>query len=334
MSQDARRGIVCAGNWIVDIVNDIPRWPAPSDLVTIEGQTRGLGGGAANVALDLCAFEVDYPVIPVGGVGVDRLGDDVVEQVERRGMTTAHLQRLTGYPTAQTLVMNVPGDSRTFFYFPGANDHVTRASIELAALGRPRLFYLGYLNLMGELDRRRDDGRTEAAVLLEQARSAGMQTCVDLVSAVSETYRQTVFATLPAIDVLLLNELEAERATGVAVVGPDDTQGMEQAARALLEGGVGQAVIVHSAECTVWLDAERSRVFTPAPVPAAAIVSPVGAGDAFAAGVLHGLHEGWTPEATIQLAFRAAAACLGGRTASDAIPTLSVLLEMSDADLG
>ncbi|WP_164999663.1 PfkB family carbohydrate kinase [Salinicola tamaricis] len=73
---------------------------------------------------------------------------------------------------------------------------------------------------------------------------------------------------------------------------------------------------------------------TPAPVPAAAIVSPVGAGDAFAAGVLHGLHEGWTPEATIQLAFRAAAACLGGRTASDAIPTLSVLLEMSDADLG
>ncbi|WP_106420384.1 carbohydrate kinase family protein [Salinicola tamaricis] len=245
MSQDARRGIVCAGNWIVDIVNDIPRWPAPSDLVTIEGQTRGLGGGAANVALDLCAFEVDYPVIPVGGVGVDRLGDDVVEQVERRGMTTAHLQRLTGYPTAQTLVMNVPGDSRTFFYFPGANDHVTRASIELAALGRPRLFYLGYLNLMGELDRRRDDGRTEAGYCSNRPvrrdadlRRSGLGRFRD--------HRQTVFATLPAIDVLLLNELDGARHR-LAVVGPDDTQGMEQAARALLEGGVGQAVIVHSA---------------------------------------------------------------------------------------
>jgi len=331
MSMDTRRGIVCAGNWIVDVVNDLARWPDKSDLVTIVDQSRGLGGGAANVALDLCAFEVDYPVIPVGGLGEDRLGDEVIEQVAARGMTTAHLQRIAGHPTAQTLVMNVPGDSRTFFYYPGANDHVTRASITLAALGNPRLFYLGYLNLMAGLDRLSDDGRPEAARLLEQARAAGMRTCVDLVSAVSETYQRTVIATLPAIDVLLLNELEAERASGLSVAGPDDVAGMELAAQSLLDGGVREAVIVHSAKQTVWLSADWVRVFTPEPIPAAEIVSPVGAGDAFAAGVLHGLHENWSPEATIHLAFRAAAACLCGRTASVGIPPLSILLEKGDA---
>ena len=30
-----RRGIACAGNWILDIVHDIPVWPEKSDLVRI-----------------------------------------------------------------------------------------------------------------------------------------------------------------------------------------------------------------------------------------------------------------------------------------------------------
>ena len=49
----AQRGIVCAGNWIVDIIHDISQWPKKSDLVNITGQTVGVGGGAANVAFNL-----------------------------------------------------------------------------------------------------------------------------------------------------------------------------------------------------------------------------------------------------------------------------------------
>ena len=51
-----RRGIACAGNWILDIVHDIPTWPEKSDLVRITAQKSGLGGGPANVAAGLVAM--------------------------------------------------------------------------------------------------------------------------------------------------------------------------------------------------------------------------------------------------------------------------------------
>ena len=73
----ARRGIACAGNWIVDIVHSIDAWPRKSDLVHIRAETTGVGGGAANVALDLAAFATGLPIVPVGLVGRDLHGQTV-----------------------------------------------------------------------------------------------------------------------------------------------------------------------------------------------------------------------------------------------------------------
>ena len=51
--------------------------------------------------------------------------------------------------------MNVPGDSRTFFYNPGTNDALAESDIPVEAIAAKgvKFFYLGYLNLMGRLDR-------------------------------------------------------------------------------------------------------------------------------------------------------------------------------------
>ena len=38
-------GIVCAGNWIVDIVHTIDAWPAKSALALIRAEAVGVGGG-------------------------------------------------------------------------------------------------------------------------------------------------------------------------------------------------------------------------------------------------------------------------------------------------
>ena len=79
---------------------------------------------------------------------------------------------------------------------------------------------------------------------------------------------------------------------------------------------MGRAVVLHSAERTVWVEDGSAEVHVPAPVPPAQILSALGAGDAFAAGVIHGLHEDWPRAACIDLGFRAAAACLTERTAT------------------
>lgn len=333
MTAEGRRGIACVGNWILDMIHDIARWPEKSDLVHITVQRAGLGGGAANVASDLVAMGAPYPVLPVGLIGTDAMGDEVLSLCARAGLPVDRVVRTEVAATAQSHVMNVPGDSRTFFYHAGANDLLDASHIDVAGLAAAgaRIFYLGYLNLLAALDRIGSDGRTGAAAVLAEARARGMLTCVDLVSSQSESYRRTVAGTLPEIDILFLNEVEAARATGEPVADAADTEGMIAAARALMEGGVRRAVILHSAARTVWLEAGQAHVYAPEPVPPERIVSAVGAGDAFAAGVLHGVHDGWPRERAVELGFRAATACLGGETATDGLQELSMLLKPGSA---
>lgn len=326
------RGVICAGNWIVDIVHNIPVWPNKSELVSISEQTVGVGGGAANVAFDLAALDGGYPVHPFGVLGDDDHGAVVWDLCETAGLATGHLRRLPGQKTAHTHVMNVVGDCRTFFYYPGANDAFGAGSLPLDDVAglHARIFYLGYLTLLPLLDAPRADGRTGAAELLAKARQAGMMTCVDLVSSQSETYAQTVFGTLPEIDWLFLNEVEAARATGIAIQGETDRDNMAVAAAKLIEGGLGQGCILHTPQLSLWKTAAMTLWFDMPQIPKSDIVSHVGAGDAFAAGVIHGLHEGWSPQDCVALGNRLAVACLRTPTATGGIPTLASLHEQNE----
>jgi sugar/nucleoside kinase (ribokinase family) len=84
-------------------------------------------------------------------------------------------------------------------------------------------------------------------------------------------------------------------------------------------------VIIHAPEGALW--AGDDILWVPAqPIAPQDIVSPVGAGDAFCAAVLWGIHENWPHEKTLTIAHLAAAACLGGATATDGIPAMSQLL--------
>ena len=61
-------------------------------------------------------------------------------------------------------------------------------------------------------------------------------------------------------------------------------------------------------------------------IPAAQIVSSVGAGDAFAAAVLYGMHECASIETVLRYGVCAAASCLFGAGASDGMRTLEECL--------
>ncbi len=322
----ATKGIACAGNWIVDIVHTIDAWPRKSDLVHIRNEVTGVGGGAANVVLDLAAFQTGLPLFALGLVGTDSHARLCHTACEAAGVDTRWLKGTEAQPTAHTLVMNVPGDSRTFFYHPGTNDILSEQDIpvEEVAQAGVGLFYLGYLNLMGRLDAVDANGSTGAARVLARARAAGMTTCVDLVSADTPGFAKTVFAALPHIDYLFLNEVEAQRATGLPIADAADRAGLLAAALSLQAGGAG-TVILHTGEVALWLD-QAAHWAVPDPVDPSQIVSPVGAGDAFCAGAVYGIHQGWGAERSLFLAHRAAAASLHGATATDGIPPLAVLL--------
>jgi len=59
------------------------------------------------------------------------------------------------------------------------------------------------------------------------------------------------------------------------------------------------------------------------------IASSVGAGDAFAAGMLYGLHEGWSLESSLELAHATAAASLRSPTAVGSVESVESVLKFA-----
>ncbi|SCB20387.1 carbohydrate kinase family protein [Rhizobium hainanense] len=326
-------GIVCAGNFIVDRVHTLSYWPEQGNLAYIQHQDVGVGGGAANVVTDLASLGFSGKLAAAGCIGMDIDGEIVKTRLRGAGIDVSGLRELPDHATAHTHVMNVPGQNRTFFYHGGANDAVTDALIlpaVFAAAGY-RLFYLGYLMLLPGLDRIDAEGRSGASRLLKAARDAGLTTCVDFVSSEDPEFAAKVGSALPYCDFLIINELEAGRATGITVrdaMGELDETALLLAGERLLTAGVARGAIIHAPEVSFWLAPGAKPIVSDSrPVDAADIVSTVGAGDAFCAAVLYGLHEDWPVERICAVAHAAAARCLGGATATDGIPDMVVLLE-------
>ena len=326
-------GIVCAGNFIVDRVHTLSYWPEQGNLAHILHQDLGVGGGAANVVTDLASLGFSGRLAAAGCIGADADGEIVKARLADAGIDVGGLLALSDRATAHTHVMNVPGQNRTFFYHGGANDAVTDMHVSPADFADAgyRLFYLGYLMLLPGLDRIGPDGRSGASRLLEAARRSGLTTCVDFVSSEDPEFAAKVGVALPFCDFLIINEMEASRATGVVV---RDAKGelieteLLVAGERLLAAGVTKGAVIHAPEACFWFAPGLSPIVTRSrSVDSNDIVSAVGAGDAFCAAVLYGLHEGWPVERICTVAHGAAASCLSGATATDGIPDMSVLLE-------
>jgi sugar/nucleoside kinase (ribokinase family) len=214
--------------------------------------------------------------------------------------------------------MTVAGTGRrTFFHQHGANALLDLPQFELTRTSA-RIFYLGYLCLLQTLDRVDETGRTKAARLLEQARAAGMITVADLVSNEASDFAAVVNPSLPHLDYLFLNEYELARLVGTRA-SKEPAQLQAQAGE-VLRRGVRRAVIVHLPEGALCLPKDQPALWQPAvQIPARLIVGTAGAGDAFSAGCLLGLHEGWDLPRCLELAVCAAAASLRDATCSAAL---------------
>ena len=321
-----KRGILTAGNFIVDSVKVIDAYPAEDMLAIIRGESRCNGGGPYNVLKDLAAMGADYPLAAAGLIGRDEAGDWIREDCAAHGIDTSLLVSTDAASTSYTDVMTNRGNGRrTFFHQPGANAYFDGEPIDFEKVGA-RIFHLGYLMLLDRLDGFAADGRTRAAHLLERASAAGLITSVDVVSTEHPEFQRIACSALPQVDFLVINELEAARILGQPV------DSLADAAAGLLELGVRQAVVIHTERGAV--AAERGGAsFSQGSVrvPDEMIRGANGAGDAFAAGFLHGLHEGHPMVDRLKLGVCAAAACLSDPTPSDGLRSIDECLAIGNA---
>ena len=328
MSGKERSGILTAGNFIVDRIKGIDLYPAEDTLANIESEARSNGGGPYNILKDLSAMGVDYPLMAAGKIGADEDGQWIIGDCENHGIDPTLLIQDQDQKTSYTDVMTVRETGRrTFFHHRGANSYFLGEEIDFGA-SCAKIFHLAYLMLLDGLDEFCESGRTRASFLLERASEAGLITSIDVVSTSHPHFREIVLSSLPFTDHFFLNEIEAGRTLGIDL-DPQDSSALSQAAIDLAKKGVRQSVILHTRYGAVRAGVDGSLLWQGSVnMPAPMILGANGAGDAFAAGYLHGLHQSWSSQNAMELAACSAAMCLRDPSPSGGLRSVRECLEL------
>lgn len=305
-----RSGVLAGGNFIVDYVKVIEHFPAQDTLASILVETQANGGGPYNVLKDLALMKAPFPLAAAGLVGDDANGRWIRLDCQTHGIDTSLIHTCRERSTSYTDAMSVRSTGRrTFFHQRGANALLNVDHFDFSRL-QARIFHLGYLMLLDSLDQFDNQGTTYAARVLEKAKQAGMETSVDMVSTENARFREIALSALPFADHLLVNEFEAGRTLG-RTLKTDDTESLAAAVGELLALGGGKSVALHFPEGAVAMERGGRPVFQGSlALPPGFSQGATGAGDAFAAGYLYGIHQGWPLARRLELAVCAAAACL------------------------
>ena len=333
-----RRGIAGAGNWIIDHLYICDRWPREETLSNILAEDRGTGGAPYNCLVDLATFGPGpggepIPLEAIGLTGDDADGKLIRADMASRGIDASALAATDAAPTSYTNVMVVQETGRrTFFHNRGANALFSSQDVPVDTI-RARLFHMGYLLLLDKMDEPDDQFGTAAARVLSRLRAAGIETSIDVVSDDSAGFATSGRPAPRYVYYPSLTEFEAGRTTGhdLKPDGVPDPAAVRASAEALLKLGVKRLVCIHMPEGGYARTADGEEVWQPSlRLPPGYIKGAAGAGDAFCAGVLYGIHEGWDVGRSLQLAVCAAAKSLSDPGCTAACTNLADTLALAE----
>src|SRR5688500_17438032 len=103
----ARAGILAGGNWIVDRLKVIDKYPHEQALANILAESVGNGGSPFNLLVDLARLGASFPLAGVGLIGEDAEGDWIVRRCRDHGIDATQVRVQPGAPTSYTDVMTV-----------------------------------------------------------------------------------------------------------------------------------------------------------------------------------------------------------------------------------
>lgn len=145
---------------------------------------------------------------------------------------------------------------------------------------------------------------------------------------------QNKYSCLTYIDYLFINELEAEMLTGVKLTDYNfvpDAAACIKACNIILAHGVNNWVILHFPYGAIAVS-KQGEIYKQGSViiPQELIVGAVGAGDAFAAGVLAGVHNNVPMQECLKLGVAASAMCLRSASSSEGVKPISECLDFAE----
>ncbi len=252
---------------------------------------RSVGGAEANTAIGLA--RLGDSVAWISRVSTDPLGEAVLDALRTEGVDVSRVVAVEDAQTGLMLKERVDEhEVRVFYYRAGsAASALQPGDVPDDAVRESRLFHVTGVTLaLGEAPRQL------AIETAERASEGGSRVTFDLnfrpKLTSADGARRFTHEILPFVDDFLCNESEAELLTG----RPDP----REAAVDLARRGPGAVIVKRGVAGAIAL-VDGALLAVPA-APAPAPVDPVGAGDAFNAGWIHGRLHGLGPATAIELA--------------------------------
>ena len=278
------------GSINADHVYRVPHLVGPGETLAATDLTTGLGGKGANMSV--AAARAAAHVVHIGAVGPD--GRWAFERLLEYGVDTRHISQVDAPTGHANICVDADGEN-SIVLFTGANHAISEAAIG-AALSEASA---------GDsfLTQNETNGQVEASRI---AKELGLR----VIYAAAPFAAEAAEAVLPHLDLLVLNEVEAEQLQAETGSNLADLPVSDVV---VTMGGAGCAWHHKGAEVQTF-DAHAVEV-----------VDTTGAGDTFTGFLIAGLDRGMPMAQAIRLGMRAGALMVTRMGAADAIPDLKEL---------
>lgn len=264
--------------------------------VEVERADFFVGGGGTNSAVTFA--NQDLNVAYCGAVGKDFAAREIKEELQKRNIDT-YLQQVEA-TTNHSVILTPAGRERTILTYREAAEMLTEDKVDWDAL-QAKWFYLAPLS--GELG-----AMTES--IIKRASQRDIKVAFNPSSSQLEFSDAKMNRILEKVDVLLLNQEEAAKLTGIFY------EQEQEIFKEIDQRCPGIAIMTKGPEGVVASDGEYLYQGDPLP---ADIKDKTGAGDAFGSGFVTGLIRAEGLEYAIQLGIANATACLEEKGAKNGL---------------
>jgi len=329
-----RKGITIAGNILTDIVKTVDCYPEMGMLANIKSISKAVGGCAPNTAIDLAKIDRSIPISVIGKIGEDEYGRFLLSQLSRYGIDCEKISVSQTKPTSFSDVMSLTSGERTFFHARGSNAEFAPEDIDIGSINSV-ILHIGYILLLDSFDKEDSEYGTVMARFLHDVQQHGIKTSIDVVSDSTADYKAKILPALKYCNYIIINEVESEMLSDLKAYNPDGSLNIDNIRKTMefmSECGVKDKIIVHCKKAGFCYDVV-SGDFTVVPslnIPKSEIVGSVGAGDAFCAGSLYGIYNGYTDRQILEFAACAAGCNLFSENSVDGMKPKNEIEKMPE----
>lgn len=305
--------VVSLGVHIMDVLGRyVTGIPEGQNLALLDEIRMTVAGTAAGTSVDLAKLGAD--VVAMGAIGEDEAGNFVESTMQRYGITTKYLVRKSGVQTSASMLPIRPNGERPALHVQGANAEFSIEDVDFDVLSKADVLHVGGTYVMPKFD-----GKPTAEVL-RFAKEHGVTTTLDMLAIPREDMLEVLEPSLPYIDYFMPGLEEAQMICGLENRG--------DVISFFLDRGVGHTVFKMGGKGSSIDAPDMDEIRLPA--FKSEVVDSTGCGDAYCAGFIVGLEQGFSLERAGLLGTAAAAQVISGLGSDAGIVDLQSTIDIME----